>query len=107
MSDHRLAREAGFERYLANFYSVPETEKSLSKERAFRKLADAHPIRQIVEPCEELYRLNEQMMARTSQDSDAINRQLRGILLLLGLGGPLSGLILGYGMARGCVTAAS
>lgn len=93
--------ESGFERYLANFYQLPEHEKNLSKEKAYRKLAEAHPIKEVVEPCEELYRLNEQMMVKTSQDSDAINRQLRAILLLLGLGGPLSGLILGYGMARG------
>lgn len=93
--------ESGYQRYQANFYQHPDEEKNLSKEKAYRKLAEAHPIQNVVEPCEELYRLNERLMVQTSQDSDTINRQLRVVLLLLGLGGPLSGLILGYGVARG------
>jgi signal transduction histidine kinase len=40
-------------------------------------------------------------MEETFQESNRISQRLRWVLLLLGLGGPVSGLVVGYGIARG------
>jgi two-component system, NtrC family, sensor histidine kinase HydH len=40
-------------------------------------------------------------MNQTRQESERVSRLLRGVLLLLGLVGPVSGLLIGWSMARG------
>jgi two-component system, NtrC family, sensor histidine kinase HydH len=65
------------------------------------KLLEAHPIIYVVEPCQELLRLNHQAMLETNQESERVGSQARLALLLMGIGGPVSGLIIGYGIARG------
>jgi signal transduction histidine kinase len=93
--------EGGYSRYQREFERLRAEVGRTGPRRNFRGLADANPIRHVVEPCEELLRINKDMMLQTSQESDAFSRLLRLTLLLLGVGGPLSGLIIGYGMARG------
>ncbi len=65
------------------------------------KLVDDHPVRHVVEPSQELLRVNKEAMERTSQESARVARQAHLMMILLGLVGPLGGLITGYGMARG------
>ncbi len=65
------------------------------------ELADKHPVRHIVEPCRELFRINKEAMERYAQDSSSVTRQAHLAMLLLGLAGPVSGLIIGFGVARG------
>lgn len=65
------------------------------------QLTDSSPIGRVVEPCQEFFQVNERMMEQSAQESDALSRKLRLLLLLLGLGGPVGGLILGYGISRG------
>lgn len=67
----------------------------------FGKLSDAHPIRHVTDPCHELFRLNQEAMDRTATESSRVSRDAQLLLLLVGLGGPAGGLILGYGVARG------
>jgi signal transduction histidine kinase len=66
-----------------------------------RALADENPIHLVVQPCERFLVVNKAQMHRTRQDSEQVSRVLQLALLLLGLGGPASGLIIGYGVARG------
>jgi signal transduction histidine kinase len=65
------------------------------------KLLEAHPINYVVQPCQELLSLNHKAMLETNQESERVGSQARLALLLMGLGGPVSGLIIGYGIARG------
>jgi two-component system, NtrC family, sensor histidine kinase HydH len=66
------------------------------------KLLDAHPIQQnVVEPCQELLRVNKEAIEETAQENKQVGRQVRMILILLGIGGPVGGLIIGFGVARG------
>jgi signal transduction histidine kinase len=65
------------------------------------KIADAHPIRHLVDPCHRLLTLNKERMQETVAKSDRVSQQARIVMLLLGLGGPISGLLCGYGIARG------
>jgi signal transduction histidine kinase len=67
----------------------------------YRMLADETPIHLMLDPCERLVDLNKQAMNQTRRESERVGRILHVVLLLLGLGGPISGLIIGWGMARG------
>ncbi|MFO0970562.1 MAG: ATP-binding protein [Gemmataceae bacterium] len=60
-----------------------------------------HPIQQVVEPCREYARINEEMMNEAARESARLSRWLEGAMLLLGIGGPISGLLSGFGIARG------
>jgi two-component system sensor histidine kinase HydH len=66
-----------------------------------RLLAHETPIQQVTGPCERFLALNKKMMDQTRQENEHVSRVLRMVLLLLGLVGPASGLIIGWGMARG------
>ncbi|HEV3078710.1 MAG TPA: ATP-binding protein [Gemmataceae bacterium] len=66
----------------------------------FRKLDQEHPIRNIVEPCRKLLDFSKQHMDQMIRESDAVSRQARLIMMLLGVGGPLGGILCGYGIAR-------
>ncbi|CAN5322660.1 hypothetical protein BH10PLA2_BH10PLA2_14440 [soil metagenome] len=63
--------------------------------------SDAHPVRQLAARCEELLQLNEQSMAGTADESDRIGDLAWHWMLVVGLLGPLSGLMGGYIIARG------
>ncbi len=67
----------------------------------FARWADEHPLRHLDDPCEKLLRLGKDAMANTVHESDSVSAQARLALLLAGLLGPCSGLIIGYGLARG------
>lgn len=66
-----------------------------------RTIFDAHPVHPVIAACREYARLNEELMLKTSDQSNEVSRWLRWTMLLLGLGGPLAGVLGGYGIARG------
>jgi signal transduction histidine kinase len=65
------------------------------------QLKQVHPIRHVVEPCQELGQLNREQLERTARESEQLGGRTRAVLLLLGLAGPVGGLIAGYGITRG------
>jgi hypothetical protein len=67
----------------------------------YDEFAGLNPVRPIVEPCERYFNFNKEQMNQTRQESERVSRLLRGVLLLLGLVGPASGLLIGWSMARG------
>ncbi len=90
----------GYARYRREFQRLKDVACAGPKPN-YHELAAANPIRHIVEPCEGLLRVNEDMMRRTADDGRRASELVRGGMLLLGVGGPLSGLIIGFGVARG------
>jgi signal transduction histidine kinase len=66
-----------------------------------RQLAEAHPIRFVVDPCQALRRFSNEQLEQTAQESEEVGRQARATLLFLGIAGPLGGLLCGYGIVRG------
>jgi signal transduction histidine kinase len=66
-----------------------------------RQLARDNPVRPVTDRCEELVDLEQRMMSAAVDESGRLSRELSLVMLLLGLGGPASGLIIGYGIARG------
>jgi signal transduction histidine kinase len=68
----------------------------------FAKLVDSHPIKGlVVEPCQKLLTINKDKMNRTAAESQRVSSQVTWAMLVLGLAGPVGGLIMGYGVARG------
>jgi signal transduction histidine kinase len=84
--DHLLALAAG---------SLPRTE--------LIKLVDAHheQLQHVVNPSQELLRLNKEMMVQVAQESQRVAGHAQLIMIFLGIAGPLSGVIIGYGITRG------
>jgi two-component system sensor histidine kinase HydH len=73
----------------------------LSPRPSYGEIAEGNPIRHVVDPCERFSEINKALMNDTSRESARIIQILRLTMLLLGLGGPASGVLLGWGMARG------
>jgi signal transduction histidine kinase len=92
--------KTGYQRYRA------ETQQgkipSLTANRTdLLRWADAHPIRHLMTPCQELLRVNQKAMEASAQESEAVADQARTNMLLLAILGPLSGLVGGFGVAWG------
>ena len=63
--------------------------------------ADHQPLRLVVVPCEELVRLNRERMDQVVEESRVNGEHANRALLVLGIAGSLSGIVMGYGVARG------
>jgi signal transduction histidine kinase len=57
--------------------------------------------KEVLVPCNELRKYNTAEIEKSDEENQAIVTTLRWGLLAVGLGGPLFGLLLGYGVARG------
>jgi signal transduction histidine kinase len=66
-----------------------------------KQVVDSHPINRVVIPCQNLLLLNRQKMEEAAEESRRVSQQGNLAMLLLGLAGPISGIVLGYGVARG------
>jgi signal transduction histidine kinase len=64
------------------------------------QLAFSHPIHHISDACQDLLRVNHEEIDETVRESHALSYIIAWTLLGVGLIGPLSGLVGGYGMAR-------
>jgi signal transduction histidine kinase len=95
------AIEDGYARYRHEFDRLRATGVHVREPEDFNRLAEENPVRHIVDPCRDLLHVNEQRMSASSERSEQLSRQLGLGMLFLGLGGPISGLIIGYSIARG------
>jgi signal transduction histidine kinase len=68
---------------------------------AWLDLVESHPINQVVDPCEELVGINDAKMKEMLAESERVSQRASWVMLLLGLCGPLGGIAMGYGVARG------
>ena len=67
----------------------------------YTEWADAHPVRGLVSSCEQLFELNKGLMERSAAESEEVGRRTRLLMLLVGVVGPVGGLLAGVGIARG------
>ncbi len=90
--------ERGLGRYLDGWQArndVPEDRRAAYDEGLARGLeAD------VIAPCADLRRFNTGEVEKTERDNGLIVQRLTWVLLAVGLGAPLGGLLLGYGIAR-------
>jgi signal transduction histidine kinase len=91
----------------ASYYHYQEEQSALRASEGplppadLQKIADPKRIRKVVAPCEELLRLNKKKMEEAAAESQRVGRQGSWAMLLLGVGGPIGGVLMGYGVARG------
>ncbi len=93
--------EAGYGRYRAELDQLQAQVAAGGPRMDFEELAEHHPIRHLVAPCRELSRINEAVMDRTAEENAAVSGKAQAAMVLLGVLGPASGLLAGYGIARG------
>jgi two-component system, NtrC family, sensor histidine kinase HydH len=65
------------------------------------RIVRLHPINQVVDPSQELLNLNKRAMKQASEDNTRVGKQVRWLMILVGFVGPISGLWVGYAVARG------
>jgi signal transduction histidine kinase len=91
---------AEYAQYRADLASAATPQPNAGRE-AFVAWSDAHHIGEIQVPCQELLRVNKAEMERTARESGEVSSRVRTAMLVLGLAGPVGGLIAGFGIARG------
>jgi signal transduction histidine kinase len=93
--------EAGYRKYHEEMAQLREEVTGKGRKFDFREVARTHPIRHVVDPCQELRRSDKAQVQETVAESEEVSRQARWALLLLGIAGPVGGLLCGYGIVRG------
>jgi signal transduction histidine kinase len=105
----RTPEEAACVRRIDDAYRQYQEDQTHLREEAgrgkpgapFAEVADTHPVKQIVDPCDALVQLNKEKLREAADESQRVSQEANLALWVLGLAGPVGGLIMGYGMARG------
>jgi signal transduction histidine kinase len=92
--------EAGYRRYRADLELLLASGVKDASRSDLAQLADSHPVLHVTEPAQELLTLNKEAMAQIAEESLTVSWRARITLILVGLVGPLGGLIVGNGIAR-------
>lgn len=95
------AIKSGYRQYHHELTTLRKTVINDSPRSNIIEIADTHPIRHVVEPCQELFAVSKRAMDSTAEESNHVSQQARLAMLLLGIAAPLGGLVIGYGVARG------
>jgi two-component system, NtrC family, sensor histidine kinase HydH len=91
----------GYQQYQAELARLREEVARDHRPLELGQLADNHPARHVAASCQELLRLNKESMEATSRDSERVGRLVYLLMLVVGVAGPLGGLLSGLGIARG------
>jgi two-component system sensor histidine kinase HydH len=65
------------------------------------KAADNHEVRQVVKPCEDLVEFQRGKMEEIAAESQRVSQDAFIAMVLLGLAGPVGGMVVGFGITRG------
>ena len=100
--EEKLIREiqTGYGRYHAELNQLRRQIDAGGPPMNMGELADAHPIRHVVDPCQELLRINKASIEQTALETEQFTAQAHLAMFLGGLG-PLGGLVIGYLVAQG------
>jgi signal transduction histidine kinase len=93
--------EAGYEKYKRDQALLRADAARGKPAPAFDEIIDTHPVRPVVNRCEDLVTINKRLMDQTAAESQRASQQGYLAMLGLGLAGPVGGLVVGYGVARG------
>src|SRR5438093_3180508 len=83
----------GYRHYQRELALLPAELAGAGQSVDLHKLVDAHPIRFVSDPCQDLIRINQEEIEQTVRDSDQLGPRLRLAMLALGLLGPLGGVL--------------
>lgn len=65
------------------------------------KIADKHPVRLVIQPCQALLKINEDKMTKSAAESQRASHEGYLAMLFLGVAGPIGGIVVGFGVTRG------
>jgi two-component system, NtrC family, sensor histidine kinase HydH len=65
------------------------------------KIADKHPVKLVIFPCQKLLQINKDKMAESADESQRVSREGYLAMLFMGIAGPIGGLAVGFGVTRG------
>jgi two-component system, NtrC family, sensor histidine kinase HydH len=91
----------GYEQYRDQFDALRAEPAAGQGRQDYLALASANPVGTIADPCRKLLDAHDERALATADESERISSYLRLAMLLLGLAGPLGGILTGYGIARG------
>jgi two-component system, NtrC family, sensor histidine kinase HydH len=91
---------AAYGQYLHELVMMSAESTNAGSQPEWRKLVAAHPTRLVIDPCQDLLRINREEMEAAVRESNQLGLLLRLALVGLGVVGPLSGVLAGYGIAR-------
>ena len=91
----------GYDQYSKELAQMEGDDGALRTPVNLGQWTEQHPIKNIIEPCEDLLDLSRNTMDQTSQENGQVSRQVRWLMILLGFLGPISGLLVGFTVARG------
>ncbi len=94
------AIEAGYRQYRDELAQLREEADRGRRPDDLGRLADSHPVNRVVDPCQELLALKQGALRRAAQEAERVGGQANLVMLLVGVVGPLSGLVTGLGMTR-------
>lgn len=89
----------GYLQYQERFDKLSREVKPFPARPDFQALDS--PVDNVVTPCRAFLEENQDTMHATAEESDQLSRDLRLAMLLLGVGGPIGGILSGFGIARG------
>jgi two-component system, NtrC family, sensor histidine kinase HydH len=92
--------DAGYRDYRRELYDRSRWPSPASGVARYVSWADAHPVRHLLVTCDELRSLNRRSMSLTATANEALTGETRFVMILLGVLGPLAGLIGGVGISR-------
>ncbi|HKB06286.1 MAG TPA: ATP-binding protein [Gemmataceae bacterium] len=95
----RIAAE--YDRYRADRPGPADLASGPWSREAYLAWADAHPVQPVLDLCDELIRRDRRVMDETAAESGRVGDRTRAAMTTLAVIGPLSGLVAGFGIARG------
>jgi signal transduction histidine kinase len=95
------AIEAGYGRYHDEMARLRNEVARSGPLPDFQQLAQSHPIHFVIGPCEDLRRAGKEQLDESAAESERVGRKAWVLLLLMGVVGPLGGVLCGYGIVRG------
>ena len=93
--------EQSYRRYRVEIDLISKRPVAGASVADFVAWADAHPIGPLLSKGDEVIQLNRQSMTEMARENDELTSQTRRTMLLLGILGPLAGLVGGMGVAWG------
>jgi signal transduction histidine kinase len=93
--------ENGYERYQRELAQLRTEIGAKKTPLDLNQVTEAHPIRHVTDHCQRLLELNRSIVLETTEETQRATHRGNAAMLLLGLFGPVAGIALGYGVARG------
>ncbi len=95
----RIAR--GYEQYRGEMAHLRQQVKLHGPVTDLHLLTEINPIQHVVKPCEDLKGSSQEQLIASARDTEGVSTRAQLALIILGLGGPVGGGLIGYGIVRG------